>query len=381
METLVHNIEIASCKEIRTAPALPSLIVAGAASWASELMRVASDLALGFVHRPSLDSVASWLSSQNPAVVLVDLDEAGGLGQLSAIRKITQWAHIPLVGLSRDPTELVFAEAFWAGADDVVSPLDTRQLVARLRGARRAPPPKPAPARRRAIVAGLDPTFRATVGRALQGGGYEIVPARSFDAVVDGAIDGRTELVVTSCDLPGGPAIQALEAVRAAGCNVPFVISVASRFMARTRQLSRKATNVALCDAAAAPDELLVTANDLLLAPHAQRRAERRLSYGTRVWIRPAGGQRDVVAYTHNVSERGLFARSLFPFVPGDAAWIEVTPPRCSRRVRLLGQVIWHRPFGPIGPAGTGFRITEGLADELKIYEDGCRALANGCLV
>src|SRR5690606_12894809 len=132
-------------------------------------------------------------------------------------------------------------------------------------------------------------------------------------------------------ELPNGSALAVLEAARDAGCELPFVLSVHRRHLPRAQLRTRKLRNVALCDRAAAPDEILYAANEILLAPAETRRKAPRLPYGACTWIRAVGTGEDVVGFSYNVSTGGAFVRTLYPFAPGDAVWLEIAPPRSER--------------------------------------------------
>ena len=95
------------------------------------------------------------------------------------------------------------------------------------------------------------------------------------------------------------------------------------------------------------------------------------------MWLRGAGNERDALGYTWNASLGGLFVRTLHPFDVGQELWVDVTPPRSTRRVRLAATVAWRRPFTATGeaPAGVGLRVDEGLPGDVARYRDGMARL------
>ena len=379
---IVEHTETALSRTIKSTALIPTLLVVGASEGTlPDLRRVASESSLGLVHKTNVQSAAAWLESTRPAAVLVDLRAVVALDLFSTLRRAPRWADVPMIGLTQTLTEIAFAETFWAGGDDLVRPCDSTQLVARLRATKRGAGTGTPPARGSAVVGGAEPAFRVAAGRVLQGAGYDVEFALTAEEVEAGARKPGTQIVVTSEALPQGSSMTLLESLRASGCDVPFVISVPVRHIARAQVQVRKLSHVELCDSFSAPDELLFLANSLVAAPMRSRRVAPRLPFGTMVRVRPAGGEDDIVGFSHNVSQKGLFVRSLYPFAPGDAVWLEIVPPRGERRVRLSAQVMWHRPFGPLGPAlsptGSGFQITGGLPGELELWERGVHDLTH----
>lgn len=365
----------------REAKKVASLLVVGAApERLPELRRAATSSALCLVHKPTVPAAAAWLERESPSAVVVDLRALLACDLISSLRRTPRWERVPILGLTPEPSEIAFAETFWAGGDDVVCPGDIDPLVARLRAAQSRSSPDPEDARGRVIVAGGEALFRVAAARVLAGAGYEVDLAMTGDEVESAAADPGVKAIVLSASLPGLTALSLVESARAAGRSVPFVLCVPPRLMPRARVTARKLPRVALCDAFAAPDEILFTTNDLLAPKRDERRGAARVAFGTLVWLRPAGADRDVVGYTYNVSAKGLFVRTLHPFAQGQPVWIEIVPPRGDRRVRLVGQAAWHRPFGLAGPAlcppGAGFQITGGLPGEAEIFEAGVARLA-----
>lgn len=377
----MEQVQSSSFKPVRETASLATMLVIGAGpEHIPELRRAATESALSLVHKPSVPTAAAWMERESPSAVLVHLRTLLACDLISSLRRTPRWEHVPILGLTTEPTEIAFAETFWAGGDDVVSPADVDSLVARLRVAQSRSKPEPEDARGRIVVAGGEGAFRVAAARVLSGAGYEVELAMTAEEVESAASDPTVRAIVLSASLPGMTALSAVESARAAGRRVPFVVSVAPRLMHRARTMARHLDDVALCDAFAAPDEILFATNELLSENRDERRGADRVAFGTRVWLRPAGADRDVIGYTYNISAGGLFVRTLYPFAQDQAVWMEIVPPRGGRRVRLAGRAAWHRPFGPLGPAlcppGTGFQITGGLPGEAEMFEAGVARLA-----
>ncbi len=368
-------------KPVREASPLATLLVIGAGpEHLPELRRAAQESALSLVHKPSVPTAAAWLERESPSAVLLHLRTLLACDLISSLRRTPRWERVPIIGLTTEPSEIAFAETFWAGGDDVVNPADVDSLVARLRVAQSRGKPEREDARGRVVVAGGEGAFRVAAARVLSGAGYDVELAMTGEEVEDAASDPSVRAIVLSASLPGMTALAAVESARAAGRKVPFVVVVAPRLMHRARSVARHLDDVALCDAFAAPDEILFATNEILSANGDERRVAARVAFGTRVWLRPAGAERDVLGYTYNVSARGVFVRTLYPFPQDQPVWMEIVPPRGDRRVRLACRAAWRRPFGPLGPAlcppGTGFEITGGLPGEKELFEAGVARLA-----
>ncbi len=361
--------------ERRSQFSLPTvLVVAEDVTSVPQLEGLKAVASLDIVHQATTVGAAAYLEKNRPYAVLVDLSTKVASDIFRSLRKSPNWAETPLIALTNPHSDSVFAEAIRSGADDVVRSTDVESLAVRLRAAKLAATRTPE-VRGNALVAGADAEFRVMAGRVLAGAGYEVEFALDATDVWNVAAYGNVSLIVTTEDLPAGNSIAILEASRAAKREIPFVLAVSARHRARTWVRTRKLNKVALCDVAGTPDELLFAANELLFAPQKSRRTSPRASYGTRAWIRPVGGNEDIVAFTYNISRGGMFVRTLYPFASAEAVWIDVKPPYGDRRVRLSAVGTWHRPFGPLGPAlsppGTGFQITGGLPGEQKLWEEG----------
>ena len=349
-----------------------------------QLRRAAIESGLALVAKPSVPAAAAWMERESPGAVLINLRTLLACDLISSLRRTPRWEHVPILGLTDRVSETAFAETFWAGGDDVVSAADVDAIATRLRVARVQRKPEREDVRGRVVVAGGEASFRIAASRVLSGAGYEADAAVTSDEVDEATADPHVRAIVLSASLPGMTAFTVIEAARAAGRGVPFVVSVAPRQMARARALLRRFEDVTVCDAFAAPDEILFATNEVLSPARENRRTSPRVAYGSLVWLRPAGAEKDIVGLTYNVSVRGMFVRTLQPFAAKQDVWIEVVPPRGDRRVRLVGQAAWHRPFGPAGPAlcppGTGFQITGGLPGDAELFEAGVQKLmADSC--
>ena len=131
-------------------------------------------------------------------------------------------------------------------------------------------------------------------------------------------------------------------------------------------------------DGFAPPENVLFLLNELS-HKHENKRASARLLYGTSAAFRGAGRDEDDVGFTFNLSAGGLYVRTLAP--PEDElVWLELTPPRSERRVRLVGRVAWRRGIAHSAtatvPPGFGVEIVDGASSDLKLWRAGYSAFA-----
>jgi Tfp pilus assembly protein PilZ len=177
---------------------------------------------------------------------------------------------------------------------------------------------------------------------------------------------------------PNGVAA-ALTAARAAGSSVPWVVATPPKRFAVLQASVSHLTNVACVDAFTPVENVVFLGNELARAVPTDKRSDPRVMFGTTIAFRAAGRDIDEVGFVYNVSATGMYIRTLSPLDCGEDVWMDVRPPRCDRRVRLLGKVAWKRAFGPLdtatAPPGFGVRIESGLGDDLRRFVEGVTAL------
>jgi hypothetical protein len=169
----------------------------------------------------------------------------------------------------------------------------------------------------------------------------------------------------------------AIDAARASGSSANFIVCVAPRDLKPARAAIEGLSGVAAIDAFAPPENVLFASNELRGGTVNNRKSPRIL-YGTTVAFRGAGRDKDDFGFSYNVSESGLYVRTLAP--PEDnETWLELCPPRSERRVRLVGKVAWRRRFGhndhATVPPGFGVSIVDGAKADLEAWRAGCAAI------
>lgn len=308
-----------------------------------------------------------------PSVLLVDHADATAREACMEARADGRFAHVPMLAVARDIDELGFANVFSWGGDDLVASDRVEPLLQRLRSLVGREVPGSPPPRGIAIVADPDNGRRIVVARALRSAGYEIQFATRGKDVAEYVHGSAPALVVINAELDAD--VAALAAETSGDCQ--WIVTCPPRDESAYRDELDGLANAVAMDGYAPPENVVFRANELCRAPLDDRRASRRLLYGTTVAFRGAGRDADDFGYTYTVSEGGVFVRTLAS-PDEDTVWLELNPPRSSRRVRLEGRVAWRRPFGSsaaaTAPPGFGVEITDGSAADRAAWAEGYRA-------
>jgi CheY-like chemotaxis protein/Tfp pilus assembly protein PilZ len=326
--------------------------------------------------RGDVDQLVASLGSSPPRAIVFDMASPSAPMMCSAIRQDPRGAHVPLFGVTESVTDRAFTELFAWGGDDLVSIERVEDLAPRIRVLRPTAETDTPPPRGRALVADACPERRAPIARVLHRAGYEVLYASTVKEI-EHACETRIALVSIEHSLAMAGGMEALGVLP----NRPLVViaaHAADMGLARTTFAAR--ARVAVHDLLSPPDNVLFLANELAAISPQNQRSSRRVLHGTRVWMRVAGGEQEVVGSTFNLSESGMFVRTLHPFAIGQEAWLELTPPSTHRRVRLGATVVWRRPFShsavEISPPGVGFWISGGMPDDVARYTAGYERLA-----
>lgn len=283
-------------------------------------------------------------------------------------------AHKPILTLVRDMTELSFVEAFSWGADDVIDMRHPESLLVRLRNLPEHVEAPTAGTRGVAVIADSDRARRVTLARVLRSAGYEIRFAVSEEDAASFATGSSVAILSEHlCPEPH-------ELIRKSpATTVNWLVTAAPKHISAHQAKLAQFPNVRVADAFAPPENLVFVANEMLSTGGTNMRAAPRLLYGTKVCFRGAGRERDDYGYSYNVSTDGLYVRTLAPPAQ-DRVWLELRPPRTDRLVRLEGEIVWRRRFGPAGkatvPPGFGVKITDGSQACGAQWRSGCDSLA-----
>jgi DNA-binding response OmpR family regulator len=338
-------------------------------------LSVAAEQAAFTLHAAeSPEEAGRWLESHEAMAMLLDTEASESLAVQT--RSSARHARLPMIALSRDIGDLCFNDAFSWGADDVLPMNSTRPLLTRLRTLPREAGALPASARGTALIAESDKTRRTVVGRVLRNAGYAVTFAVTKEDAARFALQEDVALAVLNAELADDyPAT--IGAAREAGSKANFVVCTHPRDLKTVRAALDGHTGVGVIDAFAPPENVLFASNEIKGGAVNNRRSPRIL-FGTTVAFRGAGREKDDYGFSYNISEGGLYVRTLAP-PEDDEVWIEMTAPRSERRVRLVGNVAWRRRFNhnenATVPPGFGLSIVDGAKADIQTWNDAYTAI------
>lgn len=335
------------------------------------------DANLDLVHVDSIGEALEWGEENSPHSLLVDGSEVDIEKVCFGMRTNPRLALVPILTLTFNPTELVFAETFNSGGDDVVSCRVGAGLGARLRRLPEVAEVRPpASSAKLALVVAGEPARRMVLARVLAGAGYAIQYAADVEEASQVAERGGPHLFVLDTeedsvrDLVTTWAPQDVDRL--------WILSTPPRKMRAHISWIQDVPNAAITDSFAPPENIVFLANELGRGHANDNRTSRRLLYGALIGFRCAGREEDDHGLTYNISEGGLYVRSLAPPVE-DRVWLELLPPRTDQRVRLEGRVCWRRGFGPSTeatvPPGFGVQISDGAKADWEAWKRGYQAM------
>ncbi len=336
------------------------------------------------------NEVPAAASDVQPLAVVLRMDAPGAAGACAHLRSQARLASVPIFGATHELSDLVYAELFAWGGDDLVNTTSADSVARRLRSLRggsaaswTAVPATIEPPKFQAIVAGPEATWRTVMGRALYNGGFAVRFAADADGVAQEALADGVRVVVAAEDLMPDGAVAALARARAHGSAAAWILVTAPKRMASVHGEVANLGPVFVVDGFAPPENVLFLVNELLAPRGVDKRATPRLLYGTTVAFRLAGREKDEMGFSYNVNAGGVFVRTMAAPEPKQEVWLEMWPPRSERRVRLAGVVAWRRAFGRVGatvPAGFGVQLVDGLAGDLDRWRAGYDAFAQSLL-
>jgi DNA-binding response OmpR family regulator len=323
-------------------------------------------------------TAAAWLDSRSAIAMLMDGNMTGGEAFAVERRAESQHATLPVLTWNHAVNDLSFAEAFSWGADDVVHRDDPHALIARLRHLPKEPGAIAASKRGVALVADSDRNRRIVVGRVLRNAGYSVTFAVSGNDIEKFVKDSPVELVVTNATLHVSP-LDAVQKIRQLGSRALFIVNFSPRDLKRARKDFANVERATPTDGFAPAENVLFVSNELGRGFGVDKRTSARLLFGTTVRFRGAGRESDDWGYTYNISQQGIYVRTLAP--PDDElVWLELCPPRGERRVRLVGKVAWRRGLGKSEfatvPPGFGVQIVDGAKMDMEYWFNRYRAFA-----
>ena len=323
----------------------------------------------------SPEEAGRWLDTHEAMAMLLDTEASESLAVQT--RSSARHARLPMIALAREIGDLCFNDAFSWGADDVLPLSGTRPLLTRLRTLPREAGALPASARGTALIAETDKTRRTVVGRVLRNAGYSVMFAVTKEDAARFARQDDIALAVLNAELADDFTLT-ISSAREAGSKANFIVCAHPRDLKSVRAALDGTTGVGVIDAFAPPENVLFASNELKGGAVNNRRSARIL-YGTTVAFRGAGREKDDYGFSYNISQDGLYVRTLAP-PEDDEVWVEMAPPRGERRVRLVGKVAWRRRFNhnenATVPPGFGMSIVDGAKADIQTWNDAYSAIS-----
>jgi len=342
--------------------------------------KVAADCRIELKTVKSEVELETELTKRKADLVLVSSESRRAAALCDLVRE-SSGVRTAVVGLCSSVTELAYGEFLCWGGDDLVSEHSEPGLRARLRAVRddlvhadNAPRPQVTESMK-FLVYGPECADAGPVARQLRHAGHEVLPFRSLGNVQEQLESGELVRLIIDARSPGAVALVTMALETPSCLNV--VMTCAPHLIGELRRRYASSPKVTVIDSYAPPDTVLLVVNDMKRAGRNQRAAERAL-YSTLVAFRSAGDSRDELGFAHNISDGGLYVRTLVK-PETDLVWVELTPPGSPDRVRLEARVAWrtpltrHRESGV--PTGFGAQIVDGTRSSLTQWKEGYRRL------
>ncbi|HQP38390.1 MAG TPA: PilZ domain-containing protein, partial [Polyangiaceae bacterium] len=317
-----------------------------------------------------IDAAFEWLQGKSPRVVLFEAALPKVHALCLRIRARRELVPVPVIGLVKAVSDSAIAKLFAAGADDFVPTGSSQALQRRLRTIPVEESIYPPPSRGAAVAADADHDRCEIIGRMLASAGYEVryaVERRMLDHYATGP---DVELIVASAEL--GDPVQMVKQARAGGCKGSWIVTDIERDAACGAELIQGVRDAVIVSAFLPPDCLLFTSNEMKAHEAVSKRAHKRVMHSTIVLFRQAGWTEDDLGVTYNVSEGGVFVRTLAPPAVKTPMAVELRPPGDSKTVRLEGVVAWAQPSRPgtfaNTPAGFGVQWVGGAEADRQAW-------------
>lgn len=383
--TIAHRITTASaCRSL--APVLepdtslaPVLVAVAPISSrdVTSLGEAAVAAGLTLVVASSHDELSARLGVRPPRAVVFEAGHPDARKLCGAVRGNPMTSSVALFALSDAPAT-VFASALAWGASEVVERASLAELRRSLRMLHGVPLTIAKP-KGRAVIAHRNDEARSVIASALASAGFAVELVADGPALRRAIASSAPALIVCGAESSVDPFVDELAHVRAGGSLVPWILSLPRPAIRGARALLESLPYVAVHDASTPPDGVLFLANEISNGGYADARVTARVLHAAPIRIR--GGGLELASYTYNVSEGGLFARTLMPLTIGLEVELELDAPLTAHTVRLDAKVTWQRPFGPLGgavsPPGVGFALTGDTTPDRAVYAAACASLAS----
>ena len=314
-----------------------------------------------------------------PRCICVDGDGAELAATTTWIREHASLFSTPVIAMVSCLRDSSFVDAYRHGADDVIVRSNIGGVTRRIANLQSFDPTVRPPINQgRVLISYPSDEYRRLIGRVLRNAGFDVQFAVGADEIVEAmASDTPPELVVVSDELLSVYEVDRPRQV-AHAAKTPFIVVTANTATPTKQDPNLEA--VAIVSRTAPPDHLLFLANDLLTRGGHQRQSPRYL-FDTICSFRTEGAFSPEYGLTYNLSETGIYVRTLDP-PPSDARlWLELRPPGFTETVHLRGKLVWRAIPGQRAlttPPGFGLQIEaeSSPARDLQLYRRAYNRLA-----
>ncbi len=313
-----------------------------------------------------------------PKCICVDGESAELVTTTTWIREHANLFSTPVIAMVSDLRDSSFVDAYRHGADDVIVRSNVGGVTRRIANLQSFDPTVRPPINQgRVLISYPSDDYRRLLGRVLRNAGFDVQFAVGADEIIEAMASAvPPELIVVSDELLSVYDVDRPR--RLVQSETPFIV-VTSNTATPTKQ-EPMLDGVAIVSRAAPPDHLLFLANDLLTSGGHQRQSPRFL-FDTICSFRTEGAFSPEYGLTYNLSETGIYVRTLDPPPENARLWLELRPPGFTETVHLRGKLIWRAIPGESArstPPGFGLRIeaASSPARDLELYQRAYSRLA-----
>jgi uncharacterized protein (TIGR02266 family) len=314
------------------------------------------------------------LHSKHPAMILLDLAMRGmsGVDCCERIKRHAGWRDIPVVMMTSADSPRDVAACCRAQADDYLpKPLSLEHLELKLDALLGKPAPSP---HGRVLFVGKSQFFTRVVGAALEQSGFHLKYASSAEEALELVKrDGETlDVVLADLTISGKSGLGLASALQAMphmkGKPVGLFSGIEDRPEVHSEVL--RVTGNRLYDRRDGDIEAIVQHVFSLLGrrPTELRASERAPFFSV---VELGAGTRTYSGFSYEVSEGGLFMRTMSVLPPGTRVKVSITLSALKDPTVSTGVVAWSNRLGPRGgfsyPAGMGIRWVK-MAEALQAH-------------